>query len=505
MFSRVSVVFSGVSRRLVDVAPAILALLVLASTAPAQTILWTKNHGGAQSDGAYDVTETTDGGFIVAGFRSRANSLQDFHLLRTSAGGEMVWSRTFPGPLNGWASEVLELPDGGFIAAGVIEVNPQTFDSYVVRTDASGNPLWARQYDAGIGDDDRAHAICLTEDGGFIIAGQAWWPEPPFGSYDVYVVKCDGLGNRAWSRLYKWAPEGADVALSVAQTPDGGYLIGGFTQAGTWDGYVLRTDPLGNVLWQRTYGGDWGDEAYDLKLTADGGFVLTGAFISNTQTDTDLGLVKANAAGDVEWERVYGGIDAEWGQQVWPTSDGGYLVSGHTASYGAGSWDGYVLRTDPNGTLLWTQTFGGESDDRGFAVEQTMDGDAIVAGWAWSFGSGMGDVYLLKIDDGATVDIAEDGAPGVGGSVDLRVAPTPFRESTQLELSLPTSRRVVLRIFDVTGHEVRTLLAGETGAGTRSIAWDGRDSTGRPVASGMYFGSLLVDGQTVTRKLIRLP
>src|SRR6188768_166601 len=128
MFSRVSVVFSGVSRRLLGAAPAILALLILSSAAPAQTILWTKNHGGAQSDGAYDVTETADGGFIVAGFKSRTNYLQDFHLLRTNSGGDMVWSRTFPGPLNGWASEVLELPAGGFIAAGVIEVNSQTFD-----------------------------------------------------------------------------------------------------------------------------------------------------------------------------------------------------------------------------------------------------------------------------------------------------------------------------------------------------------------------------------------
>jgi hypothetical protein len=505
MISRVSIVFSVVSGGVRATAHAILALLVLSSAAPAQTILWTKNHGGTQSDGAYDVTETTDGGFIVAGFKSRANYLQDFHLLRTNSGGDMIWSRTFPGPLNGWGSEVLELPDGGFIAAGVIEVNPQTFDSYVVRTDENGNLLWARQYDAGIGDDDRAHAIFLTEDGGFIIAGQAWWPEPPFGSYDVYVVKCDALGNREWTNRYKWAPEGADVALAVAQMSDGGFLIGGFTQAGTWDAYVIRTDTLGNVQWQRTYGGDWGDEAYDLKLTADGGFVLTGAFISNAQTDTDIGLVKANAAGDVEWERVYGGNDAEWGQQVWPTSDGGYLIAGHTASYGMGSWDGYVLRTDPNGTLLWTQIFGGESDDRGFAVEQTRDGDAIVAGWAWSFGAGMGDVYLLKIDDGATVNVAEGGAPGAEAIADLRVAPTPFRGSTQLEISIPSSRRAALRIFDPAGRVVRTLFDGEMGAGHRSIAWDGRDAVGRPVASGIYFGSLLVDGRAVTRKVIRLP
>jgi hypothetical protein len=411
-----SVIFSRVSRRLASVAPAILVLLILSSAAPAQTILWTKNHGGAQPDGAYDITETTDGGFILTGFKSRANYLQDFLLLRTDAGGDMIWSRTFPGPLNGWGSEVLELPDGGFIAAGVYEVNSQTHDSYVVRTDASGNLLWARQYDAGIGDDDRAHSIYLTQDGGFIIAGQAWWPEPPFGSYDVYVVKCNALGIPEWSNLYKWAPGGADVALSVAQVPDGGFLIGGFTQAVVWNAYVIRTDPLGNVLWQRTYGGDWGDEAYDMRLTADGGFVLTGAFISNTETDTDVGLVKADAAGNVEWERVYGGNDADWGQQVCPTRDGGYLVAGHTGSYGMGSWDGYVLRTDPNGALLWTQTFGGANDDRGFAIQQTSDGDAIVAGWAWSFGAGMGDAYLVKIDDGATTNQLVIAGHAAGGT-----------------------------------------------------------------------------------------
>jgi hypothetical protein len=69
-----------------------------------------------------------------------------------------------------------------------------------------------------------------------------------------------------------------------------------------------------------------------------------------------------------------------------------------------GIWDGYVLRTDPSGALLWTQTFGGANDDRGFAIEATSEGDAIVAGWAWSFGAGMGDAYLAKIDDSATTN-----------------------------------------------------------------------------------------------------
>ena len=89
--------------------------------------------------------------------------------------------------------------------------------------------------------------------------------------------------------------------------------------------------------------------------------------------------------------------------------------------------------------------------------------------------------------------------------MDLRVAPTPFRGSTQLEISIPSSRRAALRIFDPAGRVVRTLFDGEMGAGHRSIAWDGRDAAGRPVASGIYFGSLLVDGRAVTRKVIRLP
>jgi hypothetical protein len=89
----------------------------------------------------------------------------------------MVWNQTYRGTLNSWGSEVLELPDGGFLVAGVYEVNSQTHDSYVVRTDSNGNMVWQRWYDAGIGDDDRAHAICLTADGGFLIAGQAWQVE----------------------------------------------------------------------------------------------------------------------------------------------------------------------------------------------------------------------------------------------------------------------------------------------------------------------------------------
>jgi hypothetical protein len=480
------------------------ALVALAPSAQAQTVLWSKNHGGPYFDGAMDVTQTADGGYILTGHRGVTHGVEDIYLLRADGQGNEVWSRTFPGPFSGWGSEVVELPNGDFLAAGVFEVNPQTHDAWAVRTDPNGNPLWIRQYDAGIGDDDRAHGICPTADGGFILAGQAYLPEPPFGNYDVYVVKCDAQGNRLWQRFFKYELEAGDVALAVAQTPDGGYLIGGFTHANAiWAAYVIRTDPSGNRLWQQTYRfGDFAGEANDLQLTADGGFILTGPFMSDWIHDTDFGLVKCDAAGNVQWQRVYGGTESEDSQQVTQTRDGGYLVAGHTSSYGMGGWDGYVLRTDPTGQVLWNHTFGADSDDRAWSVEQTEDGDVVVAGWVWSTPESQWDLHLRKLDDPVTVAVADYGAPPVAGSLEiLGIAPNPFTERARFDVRLPAGTRGILRIVDVSGREVSRIEATTS----NPLTWDGRDSRGARVAPGIYFSTLSAGGRTVSEKLTLLP
>lgn len=378
-----------------------LALALGVSVADAQDVLWSRTFGGSWMDGAHSAAATSDGGLIVVGFSGSFTPThqQDVYLVRTDAQGNALWSRTYGADLNEIGACVQQTSDGGFVVAGRRGV--QDHDSLLLRIDADGNLLWERTYDAG--DDDRAHAVRETSDGGFVLTGQAWFGIGIFGNYDFYVVKTDAAGNLEWTGVYKHEDSGNDVALAIEEIAGGGYIIGGTTQSSVWDAMLVRTDALGNELWKRTYGGSFADECNDLRVTSDGGFVLTGAAVSPGNGDTDLLLVRTDADGNVLWELVTGGPDGtmaeDSGNCVRELPDGGFAVAGMTSAASAGSWDVYVVRTTAAGNVLWTKKTGGAQDDRGHALVPLADGALAVAGWAWSYGAGNGDVWLLAIDD----------------------------------------------------------------------------------------------------------
>ncbi|HLG31645.1 MAG TPA: T9SS type A sorting domain-containing protein [Ignavibacteriaceae bacterium] len=371
-------------------------VLLLTSKSSAQEILWTKTFGGTGDDGAESIVLTSSGEIVIAGFKS-SNNLKDVLIMKTDASGNELWNRTYNLGLNDWGRSMKQTQDGGFIIAGMTEVNSQTFDPFLIKTDSEGMMQWYQQYDYGFGDDDRGHAVWQTSDGGYIIAGQTWLIHGAFGNYDMYIIKTDMNGNVQWKKVFYRENEGGDVALAVQQLSDGGYIIGGFTQSSSWASYIIRTDNLGNALWSNIYPGSWQSECYDIQATPDGGFILTGTE-SSFQTDTDLLIIKLNPNGNLIWKKIYGTVDAEQGEYIQQLQDGGYIIAG-MSSHGAGGYDMYVVRTNGAGESLWSKTIGGSGDDRAFSVATAQDGSHLVTGWAWSYGQGMGDVYLVKLQD----------------------------------------------------------------------------------------------------------
>jgi len=372
-------------------------LLLSTISINAQIIQWAQTYGGPGDDGGESMVLTSDGGIVIAGFKNSNNS-KNVLIMKTDSSGNEIWSRTYNLGLDDWGRSLKQTQDGGFIIAGFTEVVPQIHDPFLIKTDSAGNIQWQHQYDYGFGDDDRGHAVWQTSDGGYIIAGQTWLGSPTFGTYDMYVVKTDMAGNVQWRQTYAYnnaASPGADVALAVQQLSDGGYIIGGFTQSTSWASYIIRTDSLGNAIWSNIYPGSWQSECYDIQATPDGGFILTGTESSFT-TDGDLLIIKLDANGNLIWKKIYGTVDIEKGESIQRLQDGGYIIAG-MSTHGAGGYDMYVVRTNSTGDSLWSRTIGGFGDDRAFSVATTQDGSHLVTGWTWSYGQGLGDVYLVKL------------------------------------------------------------------------------------------------------------
>jgi hypothetical protein len=392
--------------------------LFLVSTAfaldPGDT-LWTRTYGGGTEDLAYSVQQTTDGGYIVAGYTdSFGAGVEDIWLLKTDANGDTVWSRTYGGNSTeeGWS--VHQTSDGGYIIAG----HTRSFgaggaDIYLVKTDANGDSLWTRTY--GGTQYDQAWCMQLTTDGGYIIGG--YTESFGAGSGDIWLIKTDADGDTLWTRTYGGGQY--DDAWDVQQTTDGGYIVAGQTRSfgvGSYDVWVLKTDANGDTLWARTYGGGDVDYGRSVQQTPDGGYIVAGYTRSFGAGDMDIWLVKTEANGDTLWTRTYGGSSAEYLYSMQQTSDGGYILAGETMSFGAGVWDVYPVKTDSNGDTLWTRTYGGSGADYAYSVQETSDGGYVIAGGTMSFGAGRRDVWLLKLAGEApppdvSIEITPDDPP----------------------------------------------------------------------------------------------
>jgi predicted secreted protein len=153
------------------------------------------------------------------------------------------------------------------------------------------------------------------------------------------------------------------------------------------------------MLWNQTYGEANGETCYSVVETSDGGFALSGYTISFGAGGGDVWLVKTDSAGNLLWSQTYGGTNWDTGYSVVTTSDGGYIIAGSTNSYGAGGSDFWLIKTDSTGVEQWSQTYGGTSMDESHSVIATSDGGYAIAGSTRSYGAGSTDVYLVKTDE----------------------------------------------------------------------------------------------------------
>jgi hypothetical protein len=251
-------------------------------------------------------------------------------------------------------------------------------------------------------DSDFARSVQQTSDGGYIVVGET----RSFGTGgDILLIKTDANGNVIWAKTYGGA--NYDYAYSVQQTSDGGYILVGGTWsfgAGIFDIFLIKTDENGNIQWAKTYGGTREDYGFSFQQTSDGGYIVVGHTVSFGAGNWDVFLIKTDANGNVQWAKTYGGTDYDLAFSVEQTSDGGYIAAGYTRYVDIiSSYYVFLVKTEANGNLSWAKTYGGGISDGTFSFQRTSDNGYIVAGWTYSFGAGYSDIFLIKTDANGSI------------------------------------------------------------------------------------------------------
>jgi hypothetical protein len=369
-----------------------------------KTECWDRTFGErGKYDYGFSVQQANDGGYVLVGETFSSNEkLYDVWLIKTDANGNKLWDRTFGGSAWDSGSSVQQTRDGGFIIVGETgSFGAGAYDVWLIKTDANGNEEWKKTF--GGPEEDSGRSVQQTRDGGFIIVGETM--SFGAGERDVWLIKTDASGNKEWDRTFGGPKE--DWGSSVQQTRDGGFIIVGYTcsfGAGECDVWLIKTDASGNKEWDRTFGGPKGDYGSSVQQTSDGGFIIVGTTYSFGAGERDVWLIKTDASGNKEWDRTFGGPKGDSGLSVQQTSDGGFIIVGYTASFGAGAYDVWLIKTDANGNKLWDRTFGGSGRDYGISVRQTRDAlqrasGFIIVGYTDSFSDAEGlDVWLIKTD-----------------------------------------------------------------------------------------------------------
>ena len=286
--------------------------------------LWDKVFGESTFQFGSSVRQTRDGGYIIAG---RTNGGKDAWLMKTDARGNKLWEKAFE---DSFGASVQQTMDGGYIMTGF---TGHGANAWLIKLDANGNKLWDRTF----GDSDsmgECNCVQQTKDGGYIIVGTKITQDITNASISakksIWLIKTDGNGNKTWGETFHRF--GDARGRSVQQTYDGGYIIAGDTKYNDTednDLWLIKTDNTGYKRWDKTFGGQDDDEGYSVQQTRDdGGYIIAGDTKSYGAGGSDLWLVKTDPDGNGLWSRSFGGQGNDYGESVQETSDGGYIIVG---------------------------------------------------------------------------------------------------------------------------------------------------------------------------------
>ncbi len=490
--------------------------------AQAPGIEWQKCFGGSSTDELHAVQPTTDGGFILAGETQSDNGQVTFQngwsdgwVVKISNNGTIQWQKSYGGPQWEHIYDIKQTSDGGYVFVGSSDSDTGDLtnnygwtDVWIVKLNSTGNIQWQRSYGGSSADNPRS--IIQTSDGGYAVCGYSWSSDHDvdsnLGEGDVWVLKVNSTGNIQWKKSL--GSSEYDDASMIQETSDGGYILAGYAGAsngdvtghhGNMDAWAIKLSSTGVLEWQKCYGGSNSEWFSTVRQTADGGFI----FFGDTDSDdedvnqlngaSDMWIVKTTSTGTIEWEKTIGGSNYEEGTDIRLTNDGGYIVTGYTASNDIdvsgnhGEIDVWVVKLDGTGQIQWQKCLGGTGEDDGISITPTTDNGYLVVGIT---NSDDDDVTDAQGDyDGWAVKLA--GTVSVDETIEssFSVYPNPAKDNIIIR---NIERGSSISIHDITGKLVHQSVVNDVQTTISTIHLPG----------GVYFVQLKNNNKVSSQKLV---
>jgi Secretion system C-terminal sorting domain len=322
---------------------------------------------------AYTGEQTFDGGFLAAGQN---------YILKTDMYGIVLWIKFVN---NFRCNSIKQIADSGFVLFGNGSPLGASYPDYqIIKIDHNGNIIWLKSFDNGSGTQDRGFSIFLTSDGGYIMTGEDEFP----GYSGSALIRTDANGDTLWTRKYY----NSHYGQAVIQTTDSGYVVLGIYN------WLKKINKFGNTIWSKEFPLSGSSYTYDIAQTADGGFVIGGQTDQIGAGFIDALLIKVDSSGNFQWSKTYGGTGVENLTSLDLTADGGIVFTGVTRSVPGTDLDILVVKTDSAGNLEWSKVYGGSEYEYSWYIQQTTDNGFFIAGGLDTITSGTSLIYLIKTD-----------------------------------------------------------------------------------------------------------
>ena len=363
---------------------------------PNQDGVFVKLFGSFDNDEGVKIAELPSVGYLLLGTTKQSNVLpgeivsSSAYLILTNFYGETIWEREINGTGNFKAGSVIIGNNNEiFVSGSAPESNGSNYtDIFLAQINLEGEVLWQTQFGKENISESALEMKYTTDDAVVIIGnsfganGDALIPN----DQDFYVIKSSLNGDLIWERTYGFEEGKTDYGNALVEAGNGDFIWIGTTekdninsQGLNSDMRVVRSNNLGNLIWDYLFGGE-GNDFGNKIITRFNEYYLVGAKQDATLSHSDFYLVKIDNNGEEIWSKVYGGDGNENALDIAGTQDGGLIMAGYTFSYGNGKSDIFLVKTDIEGNLQWQSTLGGQGDDVAKSIIQTADGGFLIAG-----------------------------------------------------------------------------------------------------------------------------